>query len=190
FSQASRGSVMKLPPPPIPALLKTRFKRSVACWDTTSSRKASTWRSWDTSHRWVVIRVPDGALAPARDAVSARPGGLTSQVATEAPMSFVRGMVDDERGFTDELWGTMAGLGWLGLLVPEARGGLGLGMLELTVVQEEMGRAVFPGPYLSSAVLATLAALALGATELLAPLAGGERRGTVALEELGHGDPL
>ena len=115
---------------------------------------------------------------------------VRATLAAEAPMSFVRRMVDDERGFTEELWRTMAGLGWLGLLVPEAQGGLGLGMLELTVVQEEMGRAAFPGPYLSSAVLATLAALALGATELLAPLAAGERRGTVALEELGHGDPV
>src|SRR5437016_9157407 len=115
---------------------------------------------------------------------------VRATLAAEAPMSFVRRMVDDERGFTEELWRTMAGLGWLGLLVPEAQGGLGLGMLELTVVQEEMGRAAFPGPYLSSAVLATLAALALGSTELLPALAAGERRGTVALEELGHGDPL
>ncbi|HMC51989.1 MAG TPA: acyl-CoA dehydrogenase family protein [Acidimicrobiales bacterium] len=118
-----------------------------------------------------------------RDAVRAT-------LAAEAPMSFVRRMVDDERGFTDRLWQTMARLGWLGLLVPEDAGGLGLGLVDMAVVQEEMGRAALPGPYLSSAVLATLAARALGATELLTPLASGERRGTVAVEELGHGDPL
>src|SRR5438067_920265 len=99
-------------------------------------------------------------------------------------------MVDVERGFTDELWAKMADLGWLGLLVPEAHGGLGLGLVDLAVVQEEMGKALFPGPYLSSAVMATSAALALGATDLLPALAAGERRGTLALEELSQGDPL
>ncbi|HMC43336.1 MAG TPA: acyl-CoA dehydrogenase family protein, partial [Acidimicrobiales bacterium] len=115
---------------------------------------------------------------------------VRSTLAAEAPMAFVRRMLDDERGFTDDLWQKLAGLGWLGLLVPEAQGGLGLGLVDAVVVQEELGRALFPGPYLSSAVLATLAARRLGAAELLAPLASGERRGTVAVEELGHGDPL
>jgi alkylation response protein AidB-like acyl-CoA dehydrogenase len=115
---------------------------------------------------------------------------VRATLAAEAPMRLVRQMIDDERGFTDELWQTLAGLGWLGLLVPEEHGGLGLGLVDTAVVQEELGRAAFPGPYLSSAVLATLAARRLGATELLAPLASGERRGTVAIEELGHGDPL
>ena len=54
---------------------------------------------------------------------------------------------------------------------------------------EEMGRLPFPGPFFSSAVLATLAARRLGADDLLAALASGTLRGTVALEESGHGDP-
>jgi alkylation response protein AidB-like acyl-CoA dehydrogenase len=99
-------------------------------------------------------------------------------------------MADDERGFTDELWGKIAGVGWPGLLVPEAHGGLGLGLVDMTVVMEEMGRISFPGPFFSSAVLATLAAEHLGADDLLAPLASGTLRGTVALEEQGHGDPV
>src|SRR3989442_9894326 len=115
---------------------------------------------------------------------------VRSTLAREAPSAFVRRMIDDEVGVSPELWSTMADLGWLGLLVPEAQGGLGLGLVDAVVVQEELGRALFPGPYLSSAVLATLAARRLGAAELLAPLASGERRGTVAVEELGHGDPL
>jgi alkylation response protein AidB-like acyl-CoA dehydrogenase len=57
-------------------------------------------------------------------------------------------------------------------------------------VQEEKGRAVFPGPYFSSAILATLAARVLGLDDLLAGLAAGTQRGTVALDEAGHGDPL
>ena len=127
-------------------------------------------------------------------ALSAEQEALRDTVAAalgaEAPISYVRRMIDVERGFTDELWAKMADLGWLGLLVPEAHGGLGLGLVDLAVVQEEMGKALFPGPYLSSAVMATSAALALGATDLLPALAAGERRGTLALEELSQGDPL
>ena len=107
-----------------------------------------------------------------------------------SPMPFVREMVEDERGFTDELWDEIGSLGWTGLLVPEEHGGLGLGPVDLAVVMEEMGRAAFAGPYFSSAVLATLAAHRLGLTDQLASLASGTTRGTVALEELGHGDPV
>jgi alkylation response protein AidB-like acyl-CoA dehydrogenase len=56
-------------------------------------------------------------------------------------------------------------------------------------VQEEMGRATFPGPFFSSAVFATLAARALGLDEQLDALVAG-KRGTVAFDEAGHGDPL
>ena len=70
-------------------------------------------------------------------------------------------------------------LGWTGLLVPEALGGLGLGIVDAVVVQEEMGRAVFPGPFFSSAIVATLAARALGLDDRLAraraPAPSGER---------------
>jgi alkylation response protein AidB-like acyl-CoA dehydrogenase len=108
----------------------------------------------------------------------------------EAPGSYVRAMADDERGFTDDLWHKIAEVGWPGLLVPEEHGGLGLGLVDMDVVMEEMGRLPFPGPFFSSAVLATLAARRLGAVDLLAPLASGTLRGTVALEEVGHGDPV
>ena len=60
----------------------------------------------------------------------------------------------------------------------------------MCIVAEQMGRLPLPGPFFSSAIAATLAARALGATELLGDLAGGTRRGTVALQEQGHGDPL
>jgi alkylation response protein AidB-like acyl-CoA dehydrogenase len=111
-------------------------------------------------------------------------------LADRAPSSYVRAMADEERGFTDDVWAGMAELGWPGLLVPEDAGGLGLGLLDMVVVLEEMGRLPLPGPFFSSAVLATLAARRLGASDLLAQLAGGELRGTVALEEVGHGDPV
>jgi len=114
---------------------------------------------------------------------------VRSFLARETPPAWVRAMLDDDRGFTDDVWADLAALGWLGLLVPEARVA-GLGLIDLVVVQEEMGKIPLPGPYFSSAVCATLAARRLGAHDLLADLASGARRGTLALEELGGGDPL
>jgi alkylation response protein AidB-like acyl-CoA dehydrogenase len=109
----------------------------------------------------------------------------------EAPKEYVRRMAEhDDTGITPELWRNIVDLGWTGLLVPEEQGGLGLGVIDAVVVQEEMGRAVFPGPYFSSAITATLAARALGLDDLLEGLAAGTRRGTVAIDEAGHGDPL
>jgi len=102
----------------------------------------------------------------------------------------LRALADDPLGVTDDLWQGLADLGWTGLLVPVAQGGAAAGLLETCIVLEQMGRVPVPGPFFSSAVLATLAARALGADDLLADLATGDRRGTVALAEVGHGDPL
>jgi len=109
-------------------------------------------------------------------------------LARESPPAYWRSMIADERGFSAGVWSAMAELGWVGLLVPEAQGGSGLGLADLVVVMEEMGRVPFPGPFFSSAVLATLAARALGLGDRLRELAAGRSRGTVALEEQGHGD--
>src|SRR6478752_470095 len=112
-------------------------------------------------------------------------------LAAEAPISYVRQMAEhDDAGITPEVWAKIVDLGWTGLLVPESAGGLGLGLVDAVVVQEEMGRAVFPGPYFSSAIVATLAARALGLDDRLSALATGSERGTVALDEAGHGDPV
>lgn len=115
---------------------------------------------------------------------------VRSFLAAEAPAAFVRAMAEDPAGFTDDLWTRTASLGWTGLLVPERHGGLGLGLVDMAVVMEEMGRRTLPGPFFSSAVLATLAAATVGVPELLAGLASGSERGTVALEESGHGSPV
>ncbi len=94
----------------------------------------------------------------------------------------------DARQWDDGLWQQMVDLGWVGLLVPEEFGGAGMGMLEMMVVLEEMGRLPLPGPFLSSAVLATRAAAALGLGDRLSSMAAGVTRGTVAVDEDGHGD--
>ena len=111
-------------------------------------------------------------------------------LADHATSSYVLAMADDPRGFTDDVWGRIVESGWSGLLVPVDQGGLGLGLVDAVVVLEETGRIPLPGPFFSSAILATIAARRLGATELLEALASGEQRGSVALEEMGHGDPV
>jgi alkylation response protein AidB-like acyl-CoA dehydrogenase len=102
----------------------------------------------------------------------------------------VRTLVDEPTAMTPALWSALVELGWTGLLVPTEFGGAGTGLLEMTIVAEQMGRRPLPGPFFSSAIAATLAAKTLGATELLADLAAGTRRGTIALQEQGYGDPL
>jgi alkylation response protein AidB-like acyl-CoA dehydrogenase len=108
----------------------------------------------------------------------------------ECDPAMVRALVEDPVGMTPALWQTLVDLGWTGLLIDESLGGTGTGLLEMTIVAEQMGRLPLPGPFFSSAVAATLAARALGADHLLADLAAGTKRGTVALGEQGHGDPL
>src|SRR3977135_2619110 len=89
-------------------------------------------------------------------------------LSAEAPMDYVRRMAEhDDAGVTPEVWRKIVDLGWVGLRVARSAGGLGLGIVDAVVVQEEMGRALFPGPFFSSAILATLAARALGLTDQL-----------------------
>ncbi len=99
-------------------------------------------------------------------------------------------MEDDPAGITDELWDDLVDLGWTSLLVPEAHGGGGAGLVDVVPVLEEMGRVPFPGPFSSSAVLATLAARTPRPRRPAGSLAAGATRGTIALDEQGHGDPV
>jgi len=90
--------------------------------------------------------------------------------------------LEEPRGFTDEQWREMAELGWPGLAVRESAGGAGLGMVELAVVAEELGWSLAPTP-LQATWQAALVLEAAGEDELLARVASGEARGTVALYE-------
>src|SRR3981081_4674695 len=94
---------------------------------------------------------------------------------------FVRSQLGDPRGTTDEVWRGLAALGVTGLLVPEEHGGAGMGMVDMAVVLEELGRALYPGPFASSAVgAASLVVLAGSPREhgfLLPGLASGETSG-------------
>ncbi|MFI2435282.1 acyl-CoA dehydrogenase family protein [Streptomyces sp. NPDC018693] len=80
------------------------------------------------------------------------------------------------------LWKSLAdGMGLAGLLIPEAQGGQGASHREVAVVLEELGRAVAPVPYLSSAVVATEALLECEDAELLGRLASGRTVGVLAV---------
>ena len=75
----------------------------------------------------------------------------------------VRVLMETERGYDERTWKRMAEeLALLGLVVPETYGGAGLGPVELAIVMEEMGRVLFCGPYLSTAVLAVHVLLQAG----------------------------
>jgi alkylation response protein AidB-like acyl-CoA dehydrogenase len=106
-------------------------------------------------------------------------------LAEQAPIAYVRGLLDDERGMTDDVWAGLAELGATGLLVPDTYGGAGGGMVDMAVVLEELGRTVHPGPFASSAVgtvsLVDLAGSDDDRADLLPALASGKTIGTVAL---------
>ncbi|GAA0392576.1 acyl-CoA dehydrogenase [Acrocarpospora corrugata] len=82
-----------------------------------------------------------------------------------------------------ELWKALArDIGVAGLLIPEELGGAGASAREAAVVLEELGRAVTPVPYLTSAVLATRALLGVpDAEDLLERLAAGEITAALAV---------
>src|SRR6059058_6655926 len=73
-------------------------------------------------------------------------------LANESPMTYVRRMMEEDRGFTDAQWRKMAELGWMGLILPERYGGAGLDFVDMVVVLEEMGRVVLPGPFFATVV--------------------------------------
>jgi alkylation response protein AidB-like acyl-CoA dehydrogenase len=100
------------------------------------------------------------------------------------PLATVRRLAEDERGFTDEQWAELTELGWPGVIIPEESDGLGLGVVELVVIAEEMGYALAPSPWFSSTCAALM--LVAAGTEAqrerwLGPMARGEARGTLAV---------
>lgn len=105
----------------------------------------------------------------------------------ESPMSYVRAMFESDRGFTDEVWNKMVEMGWTAMRIPEKYEGLGLELLDLALVLEEMGRAVVPGPFFSTVLLAAETLIEAGSEaqkkHYLTGIAAGEMRGTLALYE-------
>ena len=68
----------------------------------------------------------------------------------------VREWMETDSGYDTAMWREMAGLGWLGMSVPETFGGAGMGAIEQVSVLEAMGRCVLGSPFLSNALSAEL----------------------------------
>jgi alkylation response protein AidB-like acyl-CoA dehydrogenase len=105
----------------------------------------------------------------------------------QVPTSVVRSLMASESAHDPALYSRMVDLGWTAIPFPEQYGGLGLGMVDLTVVLEEMGRHVAPSPLISSVALAGMTLLYGGSDaqreRLLPGVCSGESIGTVALVE-------
>ncbi len=113
---------------------------------------------------------------------------LTKQL----PAGAVRQQIETGAKLDHALWAKIAEMGWLGVAIPEAFGGAGLGYEALCMIAEEMGRALPSVPFSSTIYLAAQAILAFGSTKqkekYLPVLADGSLVGTFALAE-GPGDP-
>jgi alkylation response protein AidB-like acyl-CoA dehydrogenase len=94
------------------------------------------------------------------------------------PLARLANIATSTDGWDRASWPELARLGWTGASIPEAQGGAGLGFVEEAIVLEELGRALYAGPYFSTVALA-LPALAC-APDLLAKVASGALTATVA----------
>jgi len=108
-------------------------------------------------------------------------------LADNCPTKFVRQMMADATGHDQAFWKKIVELGWPGLLVPENYGGQGGAFLDMTVVIEEAGKALVPGPFFTAALLGVPLVVEGGSEaqkkDLLPRMAKGEFIGTLALAE-------
>jgi alkylation response protein AidB-like acyl-CoA dehydrogenase len=113
-------------------------------------------------------------------------------LAEKCPPKAVRTVLDGEEPYDRQLWKDLAGMGFLGVAIPEEFGGAGAGHLELCVIAEEIGRALAPVPFSSTVYLAAEAILLAGdeaqKRKWLPLIAAGSAIGTLALFE-GKGNP-
>ena len=100
----------------------------------------------------------------------------------------VRSVLDNsENQYSKELWQEVVNMGWTATAIPEEYGGLGLGMLELCVIAEELGRSLAPIPFSSSIYIFAEFLKAYGSEEqkqqYLPKIASGELIGSFAFPE-------
>jgi len=112
-------------------------------------------------------------------------------LARETPPSTITRIFREHRGYDAALYRRVADLGWLGILIPERYGGVGLGVRDAAVAFEEFGRGPLPGPYFSSSVLTAILLLE-GGTEAqkkryLPRIADGSLRASLAAMDSGLG---
>ncbi|MEQ1687081.1 MAG: acyl-CoA dehydrogenase family protein [Sphingopyxis sp.] len=109
-------------------------------------------------------------------------------IADTAPPAHLRALRDagDTTGFSRDVWKQFAEMGFCGMMVPEAQGGLGLGHVEAGIVLEEIGRNLTPSPFLTTCVAAaaTLGAASGAVAEAWLPrLASGDAVIALAIDE-------
>jgi alkylation response protein AidB-like acyl-CoA dehydrogenase len=108
-------------------------------------------------------------------------------LAAEYPMAEVRKLMETPTALDPVLWRKIAEQGWNGMILPEEYGGFGMGMVEMAATLEEMGRALLPGPFFSTVLLA--GPLVEGASneaakqKYLSAIASGAAKAAVALLE-------
>ena len=116
-------------------------------------------------------------------------GSARKFFAGECPSAEVRRLMETDTAYDAALWSKITEQGYTGIIFPEAYGGVGLGKFELMLLMEEAGRALLPGPFFSTVVLAGSVLEAVGSpahqNKYLAPICRGEVRATVALVEAG-----
>lgn len=109
-------------------------------------------------------------------------------LSAECTTKHVREVLDDDnKSHHEGVWNKVVEMGWLGTAIPEEYGGLGLGMLEVCVLAEEMGRALAPVPWASTAYFFTEAVKLAGSEEqkstVLPKVASGDVIGCIATSE-------
>jgi len=111
--------------------------------------------------------------------------------AGECPMAFVRRAAESATAYDAQLWTKLAAQGYTGIIVDEAHGGVGLGIVELVLLMEEAGRALLPGPLLATVAMAGAVVDACASPaqkqQYLAPIAHGDARSTLAFVEAASG---
>jgi alkylation response protein AidB-like acyl-CoA dehydrogenase len=101
----------------------------------------------------------------------------------------VRELAESGSPYDDDIWAEMCELGWPGIAIAEEYGGQGLGAVELVILQEELGYAIAPSPFVANAY-AGLAIEQAGSdgqrSRWLPGIASGEGRGSAVIS----GDPV
>jgi alkylation response protein AidB-like acyl-CoA dehydrogenase len=105
----------------------------------------------------------------------------------ECPESVVREAEASDSSYSPDLWKKAAEMGWLGLVYPEKYGGCEMSISDMAILYEEMGRALFPSPHLSTVILCGLTILYTGneqqKADILPKIASGELILALALTE-------
>ena len=113
----------------------------------------------------------------------------------KASVAHLRALRDsaDERGCSDDVWQEMVQMGWAGIAIAEEFGGLGYGYTGLGLVLEQVGRNLSASPLQSTVLVSATLIAELGSgsqkEQWLSPIAAGEKRVSLALQEGRHHAP-